>query len=70
MEWHVRWRRVLRPVAADLLTKRDLRRVRTSSVLVRVLGLGMHVVSGAACMQDTRQEIIGASYVGVSSRTQ
>ena len=69
---HVRRCRVLRPVATDLLTKRDVRRVRTSSVLVHVMGLSvvLAVVSGAACMQDMSPEIIGARNVGFSSRTQ
>ena len=68
---HVRRFRVLRPVATDLLTKGDVRRVRTSSVLVRVMGVSavLDVVSGAACMQGMSLETTGANYVGVSSRT-
>ena len=69
---HVRRYQVLRPVATDLLTKGDVRRVRTSSVLVHVMGLSvvLAAVSDAACMRDMSPEIIGARYVGVSSRTQ
>ena len=68
---HVRRSRVLRPVATDLLTKRDVRRVRTSSVLVHVMGLSavLAAVSGAACLQGTCLETIVATYAGVSSRT-
>ena len=67
---HVRRSRVLRLVATDLSTKRDVRRVRTSSVQVPVKELSavLAAVSGAACMPGMNQNI-GANDAGVSSRT-